>query len=1141
MNNLTISVSAANAGVYNLSFWLAQDKSGGYWPSVAGSNTPMDTGVKLHVTDTNGNTTDTVGDVGTLKFDTTRFYHENMSLNLKQGANTITFSGTTIPGNVPFGTGDKTPAPGRNLVLDDFSISRTPVVANAGFEDHTLDGWTASANAIHPAGDGSYSLSLPYNTYINGLDVTYSPVNLTAARSIYTLSNSSVGAAFDLEADTGSDKSYPIDLAPEGNRVAYLEDGASISQTLANWQPGAYYVSYQAQQGVAGGNGTITISVDGNTVDTLTPIVSANIVPFQDVHSVVFPITGPGTTHTLKFSVSNGTVFLDNIQVNSAPPVINLSAAAVSTTEVDLSWQVQASGSSSTEIIRALSDGFGNPTGGWEVVGALSPTATSFQDLTAQPGLSYLYQAMSANVGGVPFPPSNIAGAETPALTAPQPSGDGSTSPPPGYPGGPSLPGGNSGQEYYQVSLSMGGGGGDAGLWTAALATNTFVIMASSPQQAAQKASSGSVTFALNDDSGKPIVTRQLSDFTRAGFDGFKATADGTPGNWLGSFTYAVPEDGEQDAIGVSATITPWYFDVSDVSKPANKVSSNDKAKVLYVPETTSGNAIVQIKGNNLVGTKFSVTGNNATPSSDAMSSNEENITLTPTGGNDDFMLTVGNAAPIHVHVIEPVLDVKTIQDNKPGVDLPASQKTTTGAFVPVDDGDANYNQIPDYQEATPPTDDHRLLPIVLKGTGGASSATDFFTIQIDALTDVRVFWQGSADTALHLVDSTTHLRSSLDWTLYVQGIGGVQGGEDVNVDLHTNGVVYKKIDSLFVTTFEMSGALNVPGNGIYEYKAINSFNDPSLPVGSHWVAPSAGTIQSGANTNDVTIQWSNSNAVVGEVPFNVNQYYQWDVDVNVVKIDVSTPANAFVPGRLDQAGFAVLHSPAANTPIPITVIESSDSKDPNRKPGLTWNATVTMTGANGGIGVSQINVGFIQQLVGYQSDGHYQSNNSLKSNMDNLALPILDATKQGNIWYFGTPSLSDETPDTVTGVFSDVITSNDSPQNGPPMAFDTTLPFAKWDKLNSIKLDQKFQLFICVTTKDIQNNSDQRYTEEAVANWEINGDGKISQNGDGVWQPDAEAGIFPPSGWLPISSGEQPNITGDVANTLSQTKQSYH
>nr|MDP9173654.1 hypothetical protein [Planctomycetota bacterium] len=41
-----------------------------------------------------------------------------------------------------------------------------------------------------------------------------------------------------------------------------------------------------------------------------------------------------------------------------------------------------------------------------------------------QPGLSYLYQAMSANVGGVPFPPSNIAGAETPALTAPQPSGE---------------------------------------------------------------------------------------------------------------------------------------------------------------------------------------------------------------------------------------------------------------------------------------------------------------------------------------------------------------------------------------------------------------------------------------------------------------------------------------------------------------------------------------------------------------------------------------------------------------------------------------------------------------------------------------------------------------------------------------------
>ena len=69
------------------------------------------------------------------------------------------------------------------------------------------------------------------------------------------------------------------------------------------------------------------------------------------------------------------------------------------------------------------------------------------------------------------------------------------------------------------------------------------------------------------------------------------------------------------------------------------------------------------------------------------------------------------------------MLHVAAINDNVPTGYLPMSKQTTTGAFIPVDNGDADYDGIPDDEDraSQPVPGDDRLLPIYIQPVRNAS------------------------------------------------------------------------------------------------------------------------------------------------------------------------------------------------------------------------------------------------------------------------------------------------------------------------------------------------------------------------------------------------------------------------------------
>jgi hypothetical protein len=170
----------------------------------------------------------------------TKFNHFSIPVTLQQGANQIQFGGTAeYDGNESAAW--QLP---RAVFMDAVSITPTPVILNPGFETVGFNGTILQWTVTQPTG---------------------STAGITAPSN-----------------------------APEGDRVGFIGNGASISQTLTNWQPGRYFISYNAS---GDGSSPLNILLDGNPVDSFPPDAG-----FADIHSAVFTVPANGSnTHLLTF------------------------------------------------------------------------------------------------------------------------------------------------------------------------------------------------------------------------------------------------------------------------------------------------------------------------------------------------------------------------------------------------------------------------------------------------------------------------------------------------------------------------------------------------------------------------------------------------------------------------------------------------------------------------------------------------------------------------------------------------------------------------------------------------------------------------------------------------------------------------
>jgi hypothetical protein len=264
---------------------------------------------------------------------------------------------------------------------------------------------------------------------------------------------------------------------------------------------------------------------------------------------------------------------------------------------------------------------------------------------------------------------------------------------------------------------------------------------------------------------------------------------------------------------------------------------------------------------------------------------------------------------------------------------------------------------------------------------------------------------------------------------------------------------------------------------------------------------------------------------------FKVNNNYTWDLEVNVVKVNVEAPTApiaSFSKGTPQDGGNLLYNGilrkwiqgvkPAIPPAVPAV-------------PALQAAAKVTLVGAgpDGNRGVSRMMVGFIQNCVGFNDRGTYDGGGVLISDLNgsiSSQAPVLDADPATQSPWYGI----DQNGSIMDGaaVKTKEITVFDTPSEGPPLTLEMGPAVAAGDHvLRSVELQFDFTLDLCVQTKDTQQQADQVYTRRATAAWSLNGNGSIGAASPWTWQPGAGAGVTSPNAWTQIQDGTEPGAKG--------------
>ena len=288
------------------------------------------------------------------------------------------------------------------------------------------------------------------------------------------------------------------------------------------------------------------------------------------------------------------------------------------------------------------------------------------------------------------------------------------------------------------------------------------------------------------------------------------------------------------------------------------------------------------------------------------------------------------------------LLHVAAILDNQPNGNLPMSVQTTTGAFIPVDNGDADYDGILDYQDPStqPVPGDDRLLPISLQA-GATLPAGGYYTLTVPSFLSV---WLNSDRSGLVL--DTSHLPATQSpIKLYLEAtsdlvIPSLYGAELITLVWHDSNSSHTLTSFAKITPFELDGPLDVPGRCTYEYTCSTN-GLPGLPNGA-WLPPGGGTLaaEPAPTSYSASVTWNanagGSNGFVGHAWYQASQNYVWGADVNVVSISISGTLDTNNPPR--QVGAMILSNPVGEETMVSDLMVSANGPIVNGQPrGLSF------------------------------------------------------------------------------------------------------------------------------------------------------------------------------------------------------------
>ena len=485
----------------------------------------------------------------------------------------------------------------------------------------------------------------------------------------------------------------------------------------------------------------------------------------------------------------------------------------------------------------------------------------------------------------------------------------------------------------------------------------------------------------------------------------------------------------------------------------------------------------------------------------------------------------IGTGNIFTVTVFKPDLDVKTVLHNQENGDLPQAQKvdfgTTVaqGAYLPVYSSDDSYSPA---QFIFPnPAAKTTLLPIVLKQfSPAAGGAAGFYSLGIP--TNVQV-WRTPDKTAA--VTSADRFPAGKDTPLWVEGVNPGSG----TLGLSWTDGLHSDSDSSKITVFTWQGPRNVPGTSSYTYGATGGYPGPI----STWVGGGTGSTLLETHESNPSdpfdvgdtgrFKWTDG-PMIGSVSYKPALDYVWDMNVNVVRVEVLPLPGGKVftinqPTPRDLAGGGTIRPGAipGNAVSGMTVNALPDTTFD----GIQWNADVFLTGPNGGRGVDHITTGFVQTVDAVTLNGVYDDKSTLASDLQNR-MPMNDSPSGSSPWYrinneakFTGALQSDLFPGMYQGKFfgstyARLISAGDAPTAGVPWTKDQVALAAGTTPLTSINFLFQFTIEVISVTTDSTIDSNPVYTNMAEARWEFDG------SGDYKW-PTGPAGAYT---WSPTGAG---------------------
>ncbi len=483
----------------------------------------------------------------------------------------------------------------------------------------------------------------------------------------------------------------------------------------------------------------------------------------------------------------------------------------------------------------------------------------------------------------------------------------------------------------------------------------------------------------------------------------------------------------------------------------------------------------------------------------------------------------------ITVNILTTKLGAKKVVHNVGGAELTDAEKKDPGAFVPLNNDDDDYSSTAasfgwDFEQTTNPVvGEDDMLPIVLHKIDPVASGGNY-TLTIPG--NVKV-WKNKEKGTANAVTGSTTFNATTDTTLYVEGVES--GSDDLKLNWSDGTTTLNACDSIKVNVFFWLGPLNVPGYSKHQYAAAQS---RVLP-GSKWVAPVGGALSTGGTgQSDVRILWGEG-PTVGKAVYQVNANFVWDLQVNVVRVQILPPGP-------DQPKIVYEPNKPFQFPGEPRLIESSVGN------GIAADVSVgQITGpeVNGKIrGVKFMEMGFIQTFLQTTRHAEYNDTNPKfirRSTFVNgtkyidyiteqgfrSAAPWMDKQNFSNRYNSGFFSYINFTADPAVPIPGARFRVTDSPSSN-----GTDQLIIQADAVDLFNIVSDFNLHFCVRTKQAVSNAESQYTVRLQADWKFDGSGDIKSKkpGEFKYKADAKSGCTGPKNFAVKVDGNTPAVISD-------------